>query len=245
MIKSLSKRARVALVAFALVAGTAGSAAADWFTSVVFATEYEWPALRSYEQHAASWWRWALTKPVSTSPLLDTTGANCQVGQSGSVFYLAGTFDGSAVTRRCSISRGKTIIVPVANGAYLAWPKDSAAEHTEDFLRSVTACMAEDADLYVELDGHALPNPEDYLEFSTAIASKSTFLGQPGILQLPADNVFGETDPTQTKFDGGYDTGYYVAIRPYTLSVGTHTLRFGGSTACAAQDNTYILSITN
>src|SRR2546430_5217700 len=53
----------------------------------------------SYGEWSARWWQWLLSIPNSTNPNLDTTGANCAVGQTGQVWFLAGTFGGPAVTR--------------------------------------------------------------------------------------------------------------------------------------------------
>src|SRR4051794_32791649 len=46
----------------------------------------------TYGEWSAKWWKWALEKTKEQSPLLDTTGANCTVGQSGHIWFLAGTF---------------------------------------------------------------------------------------------------------------------------------------------------------
>jgi len=39
----------------------------------------------TFGQWGAAWWQWALEQPTPTNPLLDTTGANCGVAQSGPV----------------------------------------------------------------------------------------------------------------------------------------------------------------
>src|SRR5579884_1628590 len=73
------------------------------------------PYGRTYEQWSNAWWQWALSIPTNVNPLLDTTGANCQQGQSGKVWFLAGTLGGSPVVRKCTIPAGKAIFFPVLN----------------------------------------------------------------------------------------------------------------------------------
>ena len=59
---------------------------------------------------SAKWWRWALETPTSVNPLLDTTGANCAVGQTGRVWFLAGTLGpGDPVVRTCTIRTGTSL----------------------------------------------------------------------------------------------------------------------------------------
>src|ERR1041384_7259815 len=56
------------------------------------------PHLKTYSNWGALWWIWAVGTPAANNPVLDTTGANCAVGQPvPGTFFLAGTFDGSTV----------------------------------------------------------------------------------------------------------------------------------------------------
>ena len=57
---------------------------------------------KSYGEWSTTWWNWAVSQPAEASPVTDETGARCNVGQSGPVFFLAGTTGGS-VTRTCSV----------------------------------------------------------------------------------------------------------------------------------------------
>src|ERR1700736_2743901 len=56
----------------------------------------------SYGGWSARWWQWLLPIPPALNPNLDTTGVNCAQGQAGPVWFLAGTFGGSA-TRTCTV----------------------------------------------------------------------------------------------------------------------------------------------
>ena len=70
----------------------------------------------SYNRLAGEWWNWAAKEPSATNPVLDTTGKDCQRNQKGSVWFLAGTFFGAAVTRNCTIPAGKALFIPIVNG---------------------------------------------------------------------------------------------------------------------------------
>src|SRR5262245_2009122 len=56
---------------------------------------------KSFQKLSAAWWQWALSVPPGASPMFDTTGDKCMVGQHGSVWFLAGSYVGT-VTRTCT-----------------------------------------------------------------------------------------------------------------------------------------------
>src|SRR5438105_2653789 len=78
------------------------------------------PGGLTYGEWSAKWFKWAYEPPPASSPVLDTTGQNCAVGQSGDVWFLAGTFFISPpapppVTRICTIPAGRRLFFPVGN----------------------------------------------------------------------------------------------------------------------------------
>ena len=87
----------------------------------------------NYGEWTAKWWQWLLAVPTSSNPNLDTTGANCGTGQSGSVWFLSGTFPGtegppfnltSSVTRTCTVPKGKSLLLPLPNTVFGAGTGD-------------------------------------------------------------------------------------------------------------------------
>jgi hypothetical protein len=71
---------------------------------------------KTYGEWSAAWWQWAASIRASTSPITDTTGEHCGVGQHGPVWFLAGTTGGSALTSRtCTVPGGKGILFPIIN----------------------------------------------------------------------------------------------------------------------------------
>ena len=69
---------------------------------------------KSYGEWAAAWWQWAYRTFTFNSPMLDPTGENASVGQSGPVYFLAFTF-APTVVRNITVPAGKVWIelVPV------------------------------------------------------------------------------------------------------------------------------------
>ena len=189
-----------------------------------------YPLLKPYSQHAADWWKWALTQPVATSPLLDTTGAQCNAGQPRlGAFYLAGALDSTPVLRTCTVPAARTLVFPVINAAYFAFASDPAEQKTEAFLRSQVSFVEQATALEVEIDGVAVPNVARFLERSVLFS-----------VTLPADNVFEL--PAGFVLSPSVDSGYYLAVAP--LIPGHHTLHFHGALPDGStQDVTYDLNV--
>src|SRR5262249_39140054 len=65
----------------------------------------------TYGEWSARWVQWLFSIPEDKNPALDSTGANCDVGQTGQVWFLAGTFGDPAV-RKCTIPSGQDLLFP-------------------------------------------------------------------------------------------------------------------------------------
>jgi hypothetical protein len=68
----------------------------------------------SLDEWSAEWWKWALSFPTPTNPLLDETGEHASQGDVGQVFFLAGT-TGENATRSFSVPTGHHIFFPLVN----------------------------------------------------------------------------------------------------------------------------------
>jgi hypothetical protein len=166
---------------------------------------------------AAHWWQWALQVPVDQSPLLDTTGEFAAVGQSGPVWFLAGTWGGGPATRTFSVPAGKPLFFPIANyfaGGFLHAPKmggfpPGPVEYERAMCAEVIDTLNLDQ-LTCEVDGVPVPITAQNREQSTVFA-----------LRLPKNNIFlaaAVTVPVTV------DEGYYVLLEP--LPPGEHTIHF-------------------
>jgi len=188
------------------------------------------PHLRSYSNWAALWEQWAFATPAANNPVLDTSGVNCAVNQPvPGVFFLAATFDGSPVTRSCTVPVGTSFLIPLLNAGYFAQQTDPPEQRTEAFARSQVTCVESAPVLSLTVDGQALPNPQSYLEKSTLFA-----------VNLPEGNIFGV--PPQV-LSPAVDEGYYAFVEP--LTPGAHTVHFtASSSACGVTENaTYNLTV--
>ena len=214
--------ALAALVASASAASAAPTYAPPPPTAPHLKTYYEWGAL---------WSQWAYGTPEANNPVLDTTGANCAVGQPvPGTFFLAGTFDGSPVMRTCTVPVGNAFLIPIVNDVYFAQQTDPPEQRTEAFVRSQVACMDTPPTLSITVDGVALANPQSLLEHSVLFS-----------LNLPDGNIFGV--PPQL-LGPSADAGYYAFLEP--LSAGSHSIHFTAfSAACggATEDTTYNLIV--
>ena len=203
------------------------------------------PYGKTYVEWSLQWSRWAYSIPFATNPVInDLTGAYCGNGQSGPVWFLAGTFNPGAITRSCTIPPGKAIFFPIIN-VNNDYPcpdpnfKPGPGQSMEDFLTNgygdipgakdyidpVTA-----ADLKVEVDGTSLQNLLSYRKTS----SLYYFTGDISLKDTWDPCVTGTEQPA-------VQDGYWIMLAP--LSAGKHTLHLYGNNGIWAPDVTYNLTI--
>jgi hypothetical protein len=164
----------------------------------------------SYGEWAARWWEWALSIPAAQNPILDQTGANCGQGQVGNVWFLAGTFGGSA-TRNCTIPAGKPLFFPLINNIGFS-PKGN---ETIIDLRKLAADLINNVDtLTCELDG------------ATCAANLFVFRAQSPIFEAIV-RTGGLVAPKF--YDPMVADGYWLLLAP--LAPGPHLLVFGATTS--------------
>lgn len=212
------------LLALAVLAVSAPIAAAHPGPRVFPPTAH--PYGQSYSEWAAEWWQWALSQPAATNPLTDLTGAQCANEQQGKVWFLAGAFTGTPVTRDCTVPRGKALLFPVINEFYCAEPDDPAAERTVAFARQQVADVRDATGLKATIDGRQVRNLAAYYETSEVLS-----------IVLPADNIFGVPELAGVLLEPCVDAGFYLVVRP--LRRGRHTIRFTG-TAGAGPDAFFV-----
>ncbi len=159
-------------------------------------------------QLTAQWWQWAFSIPKPLNPIDDSTGGSCMIGQSGSIWFLAGNFGGSTVVRACSVPEGTTLFFPVINSVFFNCnPSDNKPvkvhrKEVGDYIDSVRL-----RDLNVTLDKRPVYPFNRVQSDVFAIA-------------MPANNFGGCNAGV---YSPNVDDGYYVKLDP--LKVGQHTLR--------------------
>lgn len=159
---------------------------------------------------SADWWKWAMSSPNEINPVRDTSGVHCDIGQRGSVWFLAGGFGSSKIKRSCVIPEGRYLFFPVINMAY--WPSQENNGFTCEQAKSNAAVNNETAiDLFVELDGVAVKDPKTF-----RVSTEKCF------------DIF-DWMPTAIKPFNAYPSasdGYWILLNP--LKSGKHTIKFGG-----------------
>lgn len=166
------------------------------------------------------WWQWAGSFSRSESPIADTDGSLCGNGQSGPVWFLAGTYGTSRTERTCSIPSGKYIFFPLIN--YVVMPRSNTA--TCESVRATAHRITDNpAVLLTDIDGVQLDNPEAHRQ-----ATNECF--NMGARAVPEKDIY----PSAAN-------GYYVMLRP--LDAGMYELNFGGILPSMSQAVTYTLHV--
>ncbi|MBI4582112.1 MAG: hypothetical protein HY718_20615 [Planctomycetes bacterium] len=169
---------------------------------------------KTYAEWGAKWWEWVLAIPWGDSPLADDDGSSCGVGQSGQVWFLAGSWVG-AVTRTCTVPAGKAVFFPILNVLYSPIVGDPDDEATLMDLATAYFTDENAATLVCEVDGVRLQNLDRYLVGAFRFD-----------LSIPPGGLLGN-DEVVTGY--GVVNGFYIMLAP--LSVGTHTIHFYGLAA--------------
>ena len=190
----------------------------------------------TYGEWSAAWWEWVTSFPADQNPLVPEVEVDCELGQAGPVWFIAGTTGGTAV-RTCTVPAGKAIFFPIVN--YLNdYPcpdptfQPAPGQSLEDFLtEGANFFIDQVSGLEVEVDGAPLQNLFDY----RATSELFTFTGDPSLVAFDAC-ITGTPQ-------SGVSDGYWVLLRP--LAVGEHTIHFSGEIEVFGfeMDTTYHLTV--
>jgi hypothetical protein len=243
----------VALAGAAMVGlPTAAGAAVAPPKAVVVQPQWVAGTPLSYGSLSGRWWQWAFRTPlhgprgqqsqflaVGSTP----TAVDCSYGQSGPVWFLAGTFlTPGTVVRSCTVPVGRALFFPIYNAWYdnLALPGDPPTTFTVADLRSFAAdTIAQATGLGATVDGVPVSglSPASRYRATSPVFSYT----------LPADSLisagFGADFPagTRTPPPGAVADGVYLMV---ALAPGRHTLRWTAtSPGPAVQDITYLITV--
>ena len=179
-----------------------------------------------YGASMVSWseriWSWIYRQPAATNPLLDQTGDNCDVDQSGPVWFLPSIIPGASVfhgERTCTIPQHKALLVQTA--AFLNdYPcpdpsfQPAPGQSLYDFLRAGAAPFIDSVNLLeVTIDG-AHPD-ENMLEFRFTSKDLFQVTGDPSLQTALDGCVTGQSQPAVSD-------SYVFMVKP--LPPGNHTL---------------------
>lgn len=192
---------------------------------------------KTYGEWSAAWWQWAGSIPSDTNPIADTTGEFCDLGQSGPVWFLAGTFGGTA-ERTCTIPAGKAIFYPMINQVWIDCPPPATDTELSDaevgWIMATTTAAGDNAcqltstldNFYSEAFGTELPTPISSLQVPAVRTQSPVFH-----INLGTDSIFrygcGPDVDLQGKSGRVISEGYWVMLPP--LQVGEHVLTLHGA----------------
>jgi hypothetical protein len=174
------------------------------------------PYGNTYGEWSARWWQWALSIPAATNPNLDPTGENCAEGQSGQVWFLAGSFGGSFV-RACPVPTGKALFFPILNAAFGAAVGDceptGVGPCDVHALRAAAAASMDPVTIEASIDGVPIRQLSEYRVQSPVFS-----------VTLPEGNILGIPSGTYAPM---VSDGYWLMLAP--LSAGEHTIHVQGT----------------
>ena len=175
---------------------------------------------RPQSEWSQDYLQWVATFPRGSSPVSDTTGAQCATRQSGDVWFLA-TSDGTApVERSCAVPAGRTVFVPIANVLERSGNRepdcDSMAHIASGNLQHVS-------ELALTIDGRPVDGLRDHRQASGGCFA----LGARQVPRLVAKTAVAD--------------GYYVMLQP--LPAGPHTIVVGARFDSVVLSTTYRLDV--
>lgn len=195
------------------------SLAADPVTPDILVPPAEKVAGRTQAEWSGAWWQWAASFENAESPVADRTGAKCDRGQDGEVWFLAGTYGSQRTIRKCTVPAGTYLFFPLVN--YVVFPREGLSLSCGMAMSSAARQTAEVSSLVLEVDGKLYKNLEKHRQATIRCFDLAERAG--GGLEPAAGN------------------GYYIMLRP--LSPGTHTINFGGVLPDISQAITYTLTV--
>lgn len=161
----------------------------------------------SLPDYANLWWQWAGSMPPRLSAVRDETGAHCGEGQTGPVWFLAGGYGSSKISRSCTVPADRHLFFPVINMMQELWP--ATMEHCPEAMAMVMEQNEVYVFLKVILDGEMLEDPQRFRV--TSEQCFDPYALTPVEAGAPQD-VIAATD------------GYWIMLRP--LPPGRHSLEF-------------------
>lgn len=206
------RQAFITVAALVLLAA-AGAASAQ---SVALIPPGKAIAGASQEEWSKRWWRWAMSFDEDESPVGDRDGRLCSRGQTGPVWFLAGTYGTARTIRSCRVPAGKTLFFPLIN--YITVEPDEEDEPCASLKQRAARLTPAPSGLVLEVNGKRFKGLAAHRQ-----ATRRCF------------HVFADDDTLAA------GNGFYVALGP--LTKGRYTLNFGGILPELSQAVTYTLDV--
>ncbi len=228
---------RIAITALALTVALAANVALARNLNPKILPPNSNPHGMSYAEWSVKWWQWVLSLPANNNPVIDTA-TDCSAGQSGHVWFLAGEFAPTTVTRTCTIPTGTALFFPIVN----AWADNTGCPYTTFSAEE----LAEIAASFVDAEGPSTCTIDGVPVQGIANAAESPYRVGPqvfGYTLAETDNILANYFGLSCIADGtmvspAAEDGVYLMLAP--LSAGHHTIHF---TVSGFLDITYELTV--
>ena len=184
---------------------------------------------RTQLQWSKAWWQWAASFELADSPVTDRTGARCGAGQSGDVWFLAGTYGSQRTIRRCTVPAGTYLFFPLIN--YIALQQTASPTACHRAQMQVDALTNAPRMLLLDMNGQRFEGLEAHRQ-----RTEQCFDAAPN--PPHQEDAMAGSMSQRLPLAGN---GYYVMLRP--LPRGTYTLNFGGQLSSSSQAVTYTLDV--
>lgn len=179
-----------------------------------------------YSALTKQWVRWAMALPNSTGPITDMTGAACDQGQYGGVWFLAGTSGGEA-ERECTIPADTALFFPLMNGWVIPDPETvDEPDELAGFLNWAAGYFAggraHTCELTLLIDGEPILQTTEELDTELYVE-----VLEPFGLYLNDDNWASQYGKPGGWYSIAIADGHWALLEP--LPAGDYVLEFGGT----------------
>jgi hypothetical protein len=234
--RTVAHKNHIAIVAGAILVAAAIYCASSAHAQAVVPPQSEsFP--QTYGEWSAQWWQYVIGIPADKNPINDSTGARCQLGQWGTVFFLVGTASNDPVTRSCDVPAGAGLFFPLVN-IICAVPEDGLKPEKMSDVCSGFIDTVDPKSLLLTIDGKKVNNlgnfrVSQFFSFTGATHGLFEFTG----CEVALQPCYADFHPT------AFSDGYWAMLRP--LSRGPHTVRFKGTISAFdyTPDATYHLNV--
>ncbi len=197
------------------------------------------PYGQPYGVWSGAWWQWDYSIPNPMSPVADPTGEFAALGQSGPLWFLAGTY-GTVAERTVTVPAGKGFFFPIINTIWINVPElgdNPWSDEQRAFAKAYIAPFIDTAyDLSCQIDGVEV---KDIAAYRCVTPDGAEYM-----VTFPTDdNPWAPLLPAGT-YGPCVDDGIWLMLAP--LPAGEHTIHFtAGSTAWGpfALEVTYHLTV--
>jgi len=172
------------------------------------------PFGKSYGEWEASFWQWALARPLEGHPFLDTPEFDFSAGQSGKVWFVGAP---DLITRPATIPEGTALFLTIRDVETSTLEDPPFFGGTEAEQRANSTWFADHiVNLFCIIDGVPVKNLQAY-----------RFASPQFEFTAPTPWIFGNPDINIGGAGTGVGDGYFVMVDSF--SKGHHTIHYGGT----------------